>query len=157
MMFRSCVLCVILLASFCDVQAQDTTLSRPQIITSGVRASRISEAGTFEIQGIRLHVPTSAIDTTMHPRIEDVTLRMVKNSVQSTVTSMQLLRIEIDRVMYIRETDSYSVRCYVANVSKPIAAGTLRGTCTLELSAIAVWDVRRSDVATKTFVVNVAN
>ncbi|MBS1561091.1 MAG: hypothetical protein JSS89_05760 [Bacteroidetes bacterium] len=146
-----------LLASYCDVIAQDSAIARPQIITSGVRASRISETGTFEIQGIRLRLPTSTIDTSMHPRIEDVTLRMVKNAVRSTVASMQSLRIEIDRALYIKETDSYSVRCYVANVSKPIAAGTLQGTCTLELTAVAVWNERRSDVATKTFVVNVAN
>lgn len=157
MLFRACIFCVMYFASYCDVDAQDSTIARPQIITSGVRATRISETGTFEIQGIRLQVPTSATDTSMHPRIEDVTLRMVKNSVQRTVASMQALRIEIDRAMYIRETDSYSVRCYVANVSKPIAAGTLRGTCTLELTAVAVWNGSRSDVATKTFVVNVAN
>lgn len=155
--FRAGVLCVVLVACICVVDAQDSTLTRPQIITSGVRATAISSAGTFEIQGIRLRAPVSMSDTSMHPGIEDVTLRMVKNTVRTTVESMQTLRIEIDKAMYIRETDTYTVRCYVANVSKPIAAGTLRGTCTLELSAVAVWSGRRSEMATKTFVVNVAN
>lgn len=140
-----------------ELRSQDTTLPMPQIVTSGVRPSRMTQSGTFTIQGIRLSVPAVHGDTSMRPRIEDVTLRMVKNTVHSTIDSMNAMRIEIDRAVYFKESNTYSVKCYVANVTSPLVSGTVRGSCTLELSAVSVCNGRTSGVARKVFVVNVAN
>jgi len=149
--------CAFVLVTCMELQSQNTTMPMPQIVTSGVRPSRMTQSGTFTIQGIRLSVPMVQGDTSMHPHIEDVTLRMVKNTIHSTVASMNAMRIEIDRAVYMKETDSYSVMCYVANVTTPLASGTVRGSCTLELSAVSVCNGHTSNVARKVFVVNVAN
>jgi len=140
-----------------SLHGQDTTLTSPRIITSGVRTTQLQNDGTFAVQGIRLVAPKNLIDPTVPIQIVDVTLQLVKNSVSVSGVFSNSIRVEINKAEFISATDSYSVTCYLANARKPIAAGTVSGSCVFEITAVAATKELRSEKASKTFAVTFSN